>query len=82
MTLVGCDAWDSVWTASYLADTAAARGWKGSVSMVTPLSGVLASSLPHYLSAAIGRRLRAKGVEVVTYSQVSLTAHCSLLTAH
>ena len=70
VTLVGGDGWESVCTASWLAEIAAKRGWKGCVSLVTPLSGVLATSTPHYVANAIGKRLRAKGIEIVAYSQV------------
>lgn len=70
VTLVGGDGWESVCTASWLADLAAKRGWKGCVSLLTPLSGVLATSTPHYVTNAIGKRLRAKGIEIVAYSQV------------
>ena len=70
VTLVGGDGWESVCTASWLAEVAAKRGWKGCVSLVTPLSGALATSTPHYVTNAIGKRLRSKGIEIVSYSQV------------
>ena len=70
VTLVGADTWGVISIASQLADFSKLNGFKGTVSVVTPSPGVMASSLPRYLSVALGKRLSTKGIEIVPYSQV------------
>ena len=70
VSLIGADTWGVISIASQLADFSRLNGYKGTVSIVTPSPGVMASSLPRYLSVALGKRLNTKGVELAAYSQV------------
>ena len=70
VSLIGADTWGVISIASQLADFSRLNGYKGTVSIVTPSPGVMASSLPRYLSVALGKRLSTKGVELAAYSQV------------
>jgi hypothetical protein len=70
VSLIGADTWGVISIASQLADFSRLNGYKGTVSIVTPSPGVMASSLPRYLSVALGKRLTTKGVELAAYSQV------------
>lgn len=70
VSLLGADTWGVISIASQLADYSRSNGFKGTVSIITPSPGVMASSLPRYLSVALGKRLNTKGIELVAYSQV------------
>lgn len=70
ISLVGADTWGVISIASQLADYSKLNGFKGTVSIITPSQGVMASTLPRYLSVALGKRLNAKGIELVPYCQV------------
>ena len=70
VSLVGADTWGTISIASQLADYSKLNGFKGTISIITPSQGVMASSLPRYLSVALGKRLNAKGIELVPYCQV------------
>jgi hypothetical protein len=70
VSLIGADTWGVVSIASQLADFSRINGFKGTVSIITPSQGVLASSIPRYLSVALGKRLNSKGIELVPYCQV------------
>ena len=70
VSLIGADTWGVISIASELADYSRLNGFRGTISIITPSPGVMASSLPRYLSVALGKRLNTKGVELVPYSQV------------
>ena len=70
ISLIGADTWGVISTASQLADYSKLNGFKGTVSIITPSQGVMASTIPRYLSVALGKRLNVKGIELVPYSQV------------
>eukprot|EP01041_Mallomonas_annulata_P007782 gene7782-15921_t len=85
VSIIGED-WSATLLSIRLNAEAISAGYQGTVSLLLPSSGPWGGVLPRYLCTALSRRLSARGIEVLPYSQIryisSPDALPSKLTVH
>lgn len=69
VTVLGSN-WNAVDVSLQLAEIGRSFGYRGNITLVTPMSGLLAGTLPKYLSIALTKRLSSRGVEIIPNSQI------------